>query len=171
MASKKNNRAPCGHPMVNTCATCAACITCKSNDADRISSSNAEINRLGLALGQSAQREEQLRRVLSQGPHNPIERGERDLAFARIALIRRKMDVFLAQDSVRTDKEWRDELQAMMSYDDTTRTLAIEDVVAEASSIRSPPPSKKRPVDTSIEVVEVAVETTRETSGHDGNCG
>jgi len=129
MASTKR-RTSCGHPANRTCPSCGVCKQCFADRSNDLLAAKAEISNLTTALGRSAAREEQLRQYISSPQHRPQERDERDLAIARIAILRRR----LAQ----LGKQHPDVEAAvieLLRFDDATRTRPIEDVLLEASLV------------------------------------
>lgn len=113
--------------------------------AAEIQVTRARTNELLLAAGQAAEREERLRQMISHGGAQFTERGERDLALARIAILRRRLVALLSKD----DPEGsgydmnKSAVQAILDEDDLTRIREIDDVLLEAVSDSKKPIRKK----------------------------
>jgi len=137
-AKKKSTKAPCGHPIASTCGSCTACRICVSKNATDVVVARAQVGQLTTALGQGAVREEQLKQYISSAHYRPQERDERDLSIARIALLRRRLEIALVGDG-----DVRAAIDDALKMDDLTRTRPIEEVVMEATSLSKPPPAPK----------------------------
>jgi len=147
-AKKKLTKAPCGHPIASTCGSCTACQICVSKNATDVVVARAQVGQLTTAIGQGAVREEQLKQYISSAHYRPQERNERDLSIARIALLRRRLEIALggngvASDGVPAEIALRVAIDEALKMDDLTRTRPIEEVVMEATSLSKPPPSPK----------------------------
>jgi Na+-translocating ferredoxin:NAD+ oxidoreductase RnfC subunit len=141
MASAKRsskNKTECGHARTEICVDCGVCNICNKMRISDLHLANVKCSELLAAAGESSMREERLRQMVSQGGHQFLERGERDLAFARIAILRRKLVSFLEDPA--SD---RSILQTFLDEDDLTRTREIDDVLYEASSGVKKPVRKK----------------------------
>jgi|SRR5271166_5100828 len=143
MVAVKKKATPCGHPIAATCNNCGVCRTCSTNLSREVLAGRQQVSHLTLSLGQSTAREEQLRQYISSEQYRPQERTERDLSIARIALLRRRLELAILTPGSGVDI--RAVIQEALKMDDLTRTRPIEEVIGEAMSLSKPPPPPKQP--------------------------
>ena len=123
----------CKHPVSQICATCDTCQQCAKNRDDDLLSSRQQLDHLKRSLGESTSREEQLRQLFARGGHRPEERGERDLALARITILRSKLKTLC--DPYDNGHEIVALVKTILDEDDLTRTKSIDEVMFEATSL------------------------------------
>ncbi len=157
MATKKKATKAklCGHSSSQTCSSCGVCTECNSKSEADVARLRTQVGQVTTALGQAATREEQLKQYIASPHHRPEERTERDLAIARIVLLRRRIEDALRKASS-TPPEQRAipdippkpfDLEAavreVLSMDDLTRSRSIEEVMMEAATLGKVPPKPK----------------------------
>lgn len=125
-----NTMSPCGHATSQVCSGCGICKQCFVLRTDETTSARGRIDLLTKSLGESAVREEQLRHFVELGKHNPIERTERDLAVARVVLLRRRLETALRSSE---SQDWQSVIQEALNADSLTRTHDPQSIIALAA--------------------------------------
>lgn len=161
MAAKKKTRPAtgvrklCGHSSSHTCSSCGTCGLCFDKSTTEIATLRQQVSKVTNALGQAATREEQLKQYIASPYNRPDERTERDLAIARIVLLRRRIEDAIRRSCAPVPEQHaipdippkpfdlKAAIEEVLRMDDLTRTRSIEEVVAEATALPKPPPKPR----------------------------
>jgi|SRR5271165_207352 len=158
MAAKKKatkTKQLCGHASNQTCSSCGVCAECNSKNETDVVRLRAQVGQVTTALGQAATREEQLKQYIASPHHRPEERTERDLAIARIVILRRRIEDALRNASRAVPEQHaipdippkpfdlEGAVREALSMDDLTRNRSIEEVMMEAATLGKVPPKPK----------------------------